>query len=108
MNFPDALGDLGTLSWNGSGFNHDPLWLISGVAAYIKESGDEAILDVQVPFDHDAANAGTLLEHLRRSFRHVLKNLGPHGLPLIGRADRNDCLNLNWFGGTPGGKRTNG
>jgi cellobiose phosphorylase len=28
--------------------------------------------------------------------------LGPHGLPLIGRADWNDCLNLNCFSDTPG------
>ena len=27
---------------------------------------------------------------------------GPHGLPLIGRADWNDCLNLNCFSLTPG------
>jgi cellobiose phosphorylase len=32
---------------------------------------------------------------------HVLNNLGPHGLPLIGRADWNDCLNLNCFSETP-------
>ena len=28
----------------GSGFNDDPLWLIFGVAAYIKETGDTSIL----------------------------------------------------------------
>ena len=85
----------------GSGFNDDPLWLIAGVAAYIKETGDFAILDEQVPFDNDPKNAATLLEHLKRSFDHVLNNLGPHGLPLIGRADWNDCLNLNCFSETP-------
>ncbi|MDX2023291.1 MAG: glycosyl transferase [Deltaproteobacteria bacterium] len=85
----------------GSGFNDDPLWLISGVMAYMRETGDDAILDVQVPFDHDASKGGTLLEHLRRSFGHVIENLGPHGLPLIGRADWNDCLNLNCFSEKP-------
>ena len=85
----------------GSGFNDDPLWLIFGVAAYIKETGDFAILDEQVPFDNDAKNSATLFEHLKRSFHHVLNNLGPHGLPLIGRADWNDCLNLNCFSETP-------
>jgi cellobiose phosphorylase len=29
--------------------------------------------------------------------RYTLERLGPHGLPLIGRADWNDCLNLNCF-----------
>jgi cellobiose phosphorylase len=86
----------------GSGFNDDPLWLITGTAGYIKETGDLAILHESVPFDNDANNAATLFEHLKRSFHHVLHNLGPHGLPLIGRADWNDCLNLNCFSETPG------
>jgi cellobiose phosphorylase len=85
----------------GSGFNDDPLWLISGVAAYIKETGDYGILKESVPFDHDAGKAAPLLEHLKRSFDHVVNNVGPHGLPLIGRADWNDCLNLNCFSETP-------
>jgi cellobiose phosphorylase len=85
----------------GSGFNDDPLWLIFGVAAYIKETGDYGILDEKVPFDNDPNNVATLFEHLKRSFHHVLNNLGPHGLPLIGRADWNDCLNLNCFSETP-------
>jgi cellobiose phosphorylase len=85
----------------GSGFNDDPLWLIYGVAAYIRETGDFGILRENVPFDNDPKNAATLFEHLKRSFNHVPNNLGPHGLPLIGRADWNDCLNLNCFSETP-------
>ncbi|MCJ7726967.1 MAG: glycosyl transferase, partial [Acidimicrobiia bacterium] len=86
----------------GAGFNDDPLWLIEGVAAYVKESGDTEILREEVPFDNDPEDSGTLYEHLRRSFHHVLHNRGPHGLPLIGRADWNDCLNLNCFSTSPG------
>ena len=86
----------------GSGFNDDPLWLIAGVAAYIKESGDFSILDEQVPFDNDESLAESLFEHLTRSFRYTIDNRGPHGLPLIGRADWNDCLNLNCFSNEPG------
>ncbi|MCL6457261.1 MAG: glycosyl transferase [Gorillibacterium sp.] len=85
----------------GGGFNDDPLWLIVGTAAYIKETGDFAILDEQVPFDSNPDNTATLFEHLKRSFYHVIQNLGPHGLPLIGRADWNDCLNLNCFSDVP-------
>ena len=85
----------------GSGFNDDPLWLIFGVAAYLRETGDFAILEEPVPFDNDPENVATLFEHLKRSFHHVLHNRGPHGLPLIGRADWNDCLNLNCFSETP-------
>ncbi|MGF7047044.1 cellobiose phosphorylase [Paenibacillus sp. DS2015] len=85
----------------GGGFNDDPLWLIVGTAAYIKETGDFSILDEQVPFDSNPNNTATLFEHLKRSFYHVIENLGPHGLPLIGRADWNDCLNLNCFSNVP-------
>ncbi|MCL2721767.1 MAG: glycosyl transferase, partial [Treponema sp.] len=86
----------------GSGFNDDPLWLICGVAAYIKETGDYSILDEKVPFDNDEKLADSLFIHLKRSFDFTVKNKGPHGLPLIGRADWNDCLNLNCFSSTPG------
>ncbi len=85
----------------GGGFGDDPLWLIAGTAAYIRETGDFGILDVQTPFDCNPADTGTLLEHLEVSLEHVLNNRGPHGLPLIGRADWNDCLNLNCFSETP-------
>ena len=86
----------------GSGFNDDPLWLIFGVDAYLKETGDWSILREAVPFDNGGGEAATLLEHLKRSFAHVRNNLGPHGLPLIGRADWNDCLNLNCYSKAPG------
>ena len=86
----------------GSGFNDDPLWLILGVAGYLKETGDWSILDEMVPFDNDEAQAASLFEHLTRSFEFTLANRGPHGLPLIGRADWNDCLNLNCFSTEPG------
>ncbi len=81
----------------GSGFNDDPLWLICGVAAYIKETGDYGILNEKVPFDNNEALADTLFVHLKRSFDYTVTHVGPHGLPLIGRADWNDCLNLNCF-----------
>jgi cellobiose phosphorylase len=86
----------------GSNFNDDPLWLIVGVAAYLKETGDWSILDVPVPYDNKPGSESLLYEHLGRSFRYTLDRLGPHGLPLIGRADWNDCLNLNCFSDTPG------
>ena len=86
----------------GTGFNDDPLWLIAGTAAYLRETGDWSILEEQVPFDNDATKAQTLMEHLRRSFNFTCTHLGPHGLPLIGRADWNDCLNLNCFSEHPG------
>ncbi|EFC76954.1 glycosyltransferase family 36 [Segatella buccae D17] len=85
----------------GGGFNDDPCWLIFGTVAYIKETGDFSILDEMVPFDNQPGSEVTLFEHLKVSMNHVLNNLGPHRLPLIGRADWNDCLNLNCFSWDP-------
>jgi cellobiose phosphorylase len=86
----------------GSNFNDDPLWLILGVAAYLKETGDWPVLDAPVPYDNRPGSETSLYEHLERSLHYTLDRLGPHGLPLIGRADWNDCLNLNCFSDTPG------
>jgi cellobiose phosphorylase len=86
----------------GSNFNDDPLWLILGVAAYLKETGDWSILDAPVPYDNKPGSEASLYEHLQRSLQYTLDRLGPHGLPLIGRADWNDCLNLNCFSDEPG------
>ncbi len=85
----------------GGGFNDDPIWLILGTTSYIKETGDFTILDEMVPFDNDPNHVKPLFDHLTVSFDHVINNLGPHGLPLIGRADWNDCLNLNCFSTDP-------
>lgn len=85
----------------GGGFNDDPMWLIFGTVAYIKESGDFSILDEKVPYDNKPGSEVSLFDHLTVSFNHVVNNLGPHMLPLIGRADWNDCLNLNCFSWDP-------
>ena len=86
----------------GSGFNDDPLWLVAGTDAYLRETGDYSILEENVPFDNDESLAAPFLEHLRRSVNYTMTHLGPHKLPLIGRADWNDCLNLNCFSAHPG------
>ncbi len=86
----------------GSGFNDDPLWLVLAIAAYVKETGDFSILNEQVPYDNKPGSEEPLYGHLQRSIQYTLDRLGPNGLPLIGRADWNDCLNLNCFSDTPG------
>jgi cellobiose phosphorylase len=85
----------------GGDFNDDPLWLILSTTEYIKETGDFSILDEMVPFNNDETKAKPHFDHLKVSFYHVVNNLGPHNLPLIGRADWNDCLNLNCFSNDP-------
>ena len=86
----------------GSGFNDDPLWLVACTYGYISETGDWSILDHLTPFDNVPGSEAPLMEHLRRSVNYTKTHLGPHGLPLIGRADWNDCLNLNCFSEEPG------
>ncbi len=86
----------------GSNFNDDPLWLILAASAYLKETGDWSILDELVEYDNQPGSATPLYEHLRRALSYTLERRGPHGLPLIGRADWNDCLNLNCFSDEPG------
>ncbi|MFZ2653329.1 MAG: hypothetical protein WAX69_00295 [Victivallales bacterium] len=90
-------------SMAGSGFNDDPLWLPLAVSAYINETGDLAILDEKIGYaDKDNKDGATLMDHLEISMAYTLDNRGPHGLPQIGHADWNDCLNLNCFSKTPG------
>ncbi len=86
----------------GSNFNDDPLWMILAVAAYIKETGDLSILSEKVPYENKDELANTMLDHLKRAFNHVCTKIGPHGLPLSGRADWNDCLNLSCYSDKPG------
>jgi len=85
----------------GGGFGDDPLWLVLAAAAYVKETGDVGVLQAQAPFDHAEQRAASLFAHLTQSLQYTLDRLGPHGLPLIGRADWNDCLNLNCFSENP-------
>lgn len=86
----------------GGGFNDDPLWLVGAVAQYIKETGDSSILDEMTPFNNKKGTEVRLMEHLKASIHYTINHKGPHGLPLIGHADWNDCLNLNCFSTTPG------
>jgi cellobiose phosphorylase len=86
----------------GAGFNDDPLWLVVAVAAYLRETGDGSILEERIPYANEPGTEEALLLHLRRALGYTLDRLGPHGLPLIGHADWNDCLNLNAFSTEPG------
>src|SRR6266536_3578107 len=72
------------------------------VAGYVKETGDQTILDEHVPYDNEEGSATPLYEHLERSLHYNLDRLGRHGLPLLGRADWNDCLDVNCFSEVPG------
>ncbi len=86
----------------GSDFNDDPHWFVLATAAYVRETGDLSILGELVPYENQPGTEMPLFEHLQRAVQYTLDRLGPHQLPLIGRADWNDCLNLNCFSDTPG------
>jgi cellobiose phosphorylase len=79
----------------GGGFNDDPLWIVLSTAAYVRETGDLGFLDEKVPFEDAPRGAATMRDHLVASLQYTLGRRGHHRLPLIGRADWNDCLNLN-------------
>ncbi len=89
----------------GGDFYDDHLWLILSTCAYIKESGDTGILQATCGYaDKTYADPGrkeTLLHHLETSITYTMRQRGPQGLPLIGHADWNDCLNLNCFSSEP-------
>ena len=85
----------------GGGFNDDPLWLILSTCAFIRETGDATILDEACGYADRPGSRDTLLHHIETSIGYTLNNRGPHGLPLIGHADWNDCLNLNCFSREP-------
>jgi cellobiose phosphorylase len=80
-------------------YGDDHLWIILGVAAYLKETGDLGFLDTVLPYyekDRDGSplESGTVLDHLQRAIQFTRNNIGSHGLPLLGFADWNDTVNL--------------
>ncbi len=85
----------------GGDFYDDHLWLVLSVCAYIRETGDATILDAEVGYADQPGSRDTVLHHLETSIQFTMRKRGPHGLPLIGHADWNDCLNLNCFSTEP-------
>jgi cellobiose phosphorylase len=80
-------------------YSDDHLWFVLAASGYIKETGDLEFLSEIVPFyEKDKAGQplenGTVLEHLKRSLAFTRKDVGRHGLPLLGFADWNDTVNL--------------
>jgi cellobiose phosphorylase len=80
-------------------YGDDHLWIILAVNAYLKETGNLAFLQEQIPFydkseDGKAIEAGTVFEHLKRAVEFTWSHRGKHGLPLLGFADWNDTVNL--------------
>jgi len=81
-------------------YGDDHLWIVMAVCAYIKETGDTVFLEEEIPYYDkklpvEERESGTVLEHLQRSLSFTKNHVGAHGLPLLGFADWNDCVNLS-------------
>jgi len=72
-------------------YSDQPIWLVMGVAGYIKESGDAAILNEIVAYQD--GGSGTVWEHLIAGLNLKLTDVGPNGLCKLRFADWNDALN---------------
>ncbi len=68
------------------------LWLIPSIVEYVKETGDLAFLDLEVPFAE--GTTGTVYEHMKAGLDFSAEQVGANGVALGLRADWNDCLNL--------------
>ncbi|WP_100644540.1 GH36-type glycosyl hydrolase domain-containing protein [Alteromonas facilis] len=87
----------------------DRIWLVVAATHYAKNTQDQDIWQVQIPFlegplldssTHDAFfmpnssdDTASLLEHCILSINATLAARGKHGLPLIGTGDWNDGMN---------------
>lgn len=93
----------------------DLAWLPFVIERYLDHTGDDAVLDEEVPFlrappleaeEHDrydgfpeAEGSFSLYEHACRALDRAC-TVGRHGLPLIGGGDWNDGMNRVGIGGT--------
>lgn len=69
----------------------DLLWLPFVLQAYLKETGDTAILDEPVPYLNGAPEP--LYDHCKRAIERAFSRFSPRGVPLMGDHDWNDGLN---------------
>ncbi|MBN1920578.1 MAG: glycosyl transferase [Anaerolineae bacterium] len=94
-----SRGDAAEMEDRPKFYGDDHLWIVLAVTAYLKETGDLAFLDQNIPF-YDKAKTGEALEsapvweHLQRAVHFTRTHVGAHGLPLLGFADWNDTVNL--------------
>ena len=74
-------------------FSDDHLWLILGVCAYLRETGDISYLDHKVAYTDGGED--TIWNHMMRAVNFTLAHRGPQGLPRIGFSDWDDTMNVD-------------
>jgi len=78
-------------------YSDDHLWNVLAVIEYVKETGNFAFFERNIPYYEEGtgeAKSGPVLEHLHRALAFTAGNLGRHGLPNLGWADWNDAFNM--------------
>ena len=73
-------------------FSDDHLWPVLSVTYYLKETGDDSILEERIKYTDGALD--TVYNHLKKSIEFSFNNFGVHNIPLIGSADWNDALQM--------------
>jgi cellobiose phosphorylase len=98
MSMEATIGDAHEMPDRPQYYGDDHLWIVLAVVSYVKETGDVAFLSEEVPYyarkKGEKIESDTVLNHLRNALEFTKKNVGAHGLPLLGFADWNDCVNL--------------
>ena len=99
LNCEGSHGDAMEIEDRPKYYSDDHLWIVLAVLSYIKETGDFEFLDKVIPYyEKDKLNnpmeSGTVRKHLDSAIEFTWKNVGSHGLPLLGFADWADPVNL--------------
>jgi cellobiose phosphorylase len=93
-----TIGDAHEMPDRPQYYGDDHLWIVLAVVSYVKETGDMAFLNETVPYytrkKGNPVVSDTVINHLRNALKFTKVNVGAHGLPLLGFADWNDCVNL--------------
>ncbi|HEY1790839.1 MAG TPA: hypothetical protein VGJ73_22005 [Verrucomicrobiae bacterium] len=89
--FPSGLALRGWNPVDEKAYSDSALWLVFTLCAYLKETGDFALLEEQVPY-YGGNTSASVLDHIRAALDFLEKNKGAHGLILIKFGDWNDSL----------------